>query len=900
MSNNKGERGMWKNRNKIWLTIIVVFVCMFGSVGMAFAAETGTPVTTESMEIRTGEKVGLRTISAVDKAYVEKLRSEGKNVTYGTVALPATVLEKVNGTLEIGKSYTYNKKVYKVLNIPGEEIWKTTEDKIYFTGVLTGISGSGFNTRYAVRSYISVDGKVTYGNTLTQSPYTIAQDMISSEDVATSQKSWLATNVIDACDDAKKVTKETLTITSADLKNGKYTLEATSKIRNYKKVIVDSSVNNGEIILDNIRVRNLEVAADASCTITANNVSFDKISKVAGKSRTAGNLVLNLGAGSNVTELSASSNMTITGDLKIAKVTVDNKVENFVVNTPAEKLTVSENASGSKIEVNKMVEDAVLAGENSTISGTGKIDKVEDNGNNDVQVEVLSNSIVSVEVSGTNRMIVTLERATEKPLQKEDMMILCPGGTDMTIIKVETKDNRVYNVTTSVFAKDDTYTFSIELESGKIIQKEFNYKVDCPTVSNATVLRSEATRAEFDLFDVDEGGYVYVYIPGHTQVSKATDIPSVETVKKGYKQQIKTGFNKVMIRGLESGISYQLYYVLEAHDGRSSEVLGPIAISGSVQEDPNISKEYSIVSVGEKPKNTITIVLNKAPEEELTLDNFSFICPTDSEITIDKAQLKVSEDKTTYTIVIPDDYGHKDNQYTAKVTFQDGTVAKKTFTVEYTPPRITNQKVERISETEVRYSFTSDEDGVLYYGTYTWNDESNASWNNTPTGKQILSGAVASTKVQMHAGQNTVEFTYNGTDEDIFAFYVDEKGNYAGYTEHKEIPAYVPPVKPDESKPAIESIVYNKDLSDSWTTCLDVTFTTGIDWLPNQKLIQIQVIEGSSPGKVLWSTEFLDGEQKKLRMTTMNGAFKTGTYKMSMYIEKDGQLLKVEKEFTID
>lgn len=196
---------MWKNRNKIWLTIIVAFVCMFGSVGMAFAAETGTPVTTESMEIRTGEKVGLRTISAVDKAYVEKLRSEGKNVTYGTVALPATVLEKVNGTLEIGKSYTYNKKVYKVLNIPGEEIWKTTEDKIYFTGVLTGISGSGFNTRYAVRSYISVDGKVTYGNTLTQSPYTIAQDMISSEDVATSQKSWLATNVIDACDDAKKV-----------------------------------------------------------------------------------------------------------------------------------------------------------------------------------------------------------------------------------------------------------------------------------------------------------------------------------------------------------------------------------------------------------------------------------------------------------------------------------------------------------------------------------------------------------------------------------------------------------------------------------------------------------------------------------------------------------------------
>lgn len=897
MSNNKGERGMQKKRNKIWLTIVIAFVCMFGSVGMAFAAETGTPVTTESMEIRTGEKVGLRTISAVDKSYVEQLQAEGKDVTYGIVALPATVLEKVNGTLEIGKSYTYNKKVYKVLNIPGEEIWKTTEDKIYFTGVLAGISGSGFNTRYAVRSYISVNGKVTYGNTLTQSPYTTAQDMISSADVMTSQKSWLAKNVIDACDDAKKVTKDKLTITASDLKNGKYTLTATAQARNYKKVVVDSSVKSGEIVLDNIRVRNLEVVADASCTITANNVSFDKISKTAGISRTAGELVLNLGAGSNVTELSASSNMTVTGDLKIAKVTVDSKVENFVVNTPAEKLTVSENASGSDITVNGTVEDAVLNGNDSTISGTGTIDKVEDNGKNDVQVEVLSNSIVSVEVSGTNRMIVTLERATEKPLQKEDMTILCHGGSDMTIVKVETKDNRVYNVTTSVFAKDDTYTFSIELPSGKIIQKDFSYKIDCPTVSKATVLRSEPTRAEFDLFDVDEGGFVYVYIQGHTQVSRATEIPSVETVKKGYKQEIKEGFNKVIIKGLEEGISYPLYYVLEAHDGRSSDVWGPLTINGAVQEDPNTSKEYWITSVNEYPRNTITIVLNKAPEEELTLNNFSFICPTDSEITTDKATLKVSADRKTYTIIIPDNYMHKDNQYTAKITFSDGTVAKKTFVAEFNPPSIKGQKVERVAENRVKYSFTSDKDGWVYFGVYTWNGEYNYPYNNTPTVEEILNGWWGYEKKEMHSGLNNLEFAYDGEEPDYFAMFVDKKGNATTYVDHDKIPAYVPPVKPDESKPAIESIVATNSYGQTY---LDITFTTGIDWLPDQSLIKIAVIEGTSPGRVMWSTEFLDSEHKKVRMIAMNGAFKPGRYNISMYIEKDGQFVKVEKEFTID
>ena len=130
--------------------------------------------------------------------------------------------------------------------------------------------------------------------------------------------------------------------------------------------------------------------------------------------------------------------------------------------------------------------------------------------------------------------------------------------------------------------------------------------------------------------------------------------------------------------------------------------------------------------------------------------------------------------------------------------------------------------------------------------------------------------------------------------------YKDTKGNVTTFVDHYTIPEYVPPVKPDESKPAIESIVYNKEYSDSMRTCLDITFTTGIDWLPNQSLIKIEVIEGTSPGRVMWSTEFLDSEQKKVRMIAMNGAFKPGRYNLSMYVEKDGKFVKVEKEFTID
>lgn len=894
---------MLKRLNKICKVLLLALTFVLGSTGFALAAENETHISTESMEIRTEGKTGLRTISAIDKAYLEQLKAEGKEVTYGTVAVPASALEAAGGELQIGGSYALKGKAYKALEIPAEKNWKTTEEKVYYTGVLTGISGAGFNTRYAVRSYMKVDGQVSYGNTLVQSAYVTAQEMLKSSEVSTDQKKWLAKNVLDACDTVKKVIQDTLTITAEQVKDGIYTVNATEKVRNYNKVVVDSSVQGGEIVLNQLRVKNLEVAADADCTVTANDTVFDQIGKsAAGAGRAAGNFTLNLGAGSSVAKLVAGSNMTVNGALKIAEVEVAEVVQGFTVNVPAEELLVSDAAGGSMITVNGTVENAILNGDNSTIGGSGKLDKVQDNGNNQVEVEVgeeiLTNSIVSVEVRGMSRMIVTLEKATTQPLAVEDMRIICHGGKEMTLLSAKTEDNRVYEVSTSVFAKDDTYTFSMEIAPGKIISKYFSYKVDCPTASDATVLRSEATRAEFDLFDVDEGGYVYVYLPGHTQVSRAAEeIPSVDTVKKGYRKEIKTGFNKVLISGLEEGISYSLYYVMEAHDGRTSDVLGPITVSGNVQEDPNISSEYQIVSVGEKPKNTITVELNKAPAEELTLDNFSFICPTGSPITTDKAQLFVSEDRKVYTIVIPENYGHKDNQYIAKVTFSDGTVAKKSFVVEYNPPRITEQKVERISETSFRYSFVSDESGTLYYGTYNFNGSYN--WeNNTPTGDQLVGGEIASSQIQMHSGYNQVEISYNGTDKDYFALPVDVYGNYAGYTEHDKIPAYVPQV-PEEPKLAIESIFYNKEESD-YGTCLDVTFTTAIDDFPNQALIKFTVIQGTSVGKVLLETSFLDESHTKLRMRTLNGAFGLGTYKVSMYVSKDGQLQKVEKEFIID
>ena len=67
-----------------------------------------------------------------------------------------------------------------------------------------------------------------------------------------------------------------------------------------------------------------------------------------------------------------------------------------------------------------------------------------------------------------------------------------------------------------------------------------------------------------------------------------------------------------------------------------------------------------------------------------------------------------------------------------------------------------------------------------------------------------------------------------------------------------------------------------------------------------KNLIKFEVISGSSVGKLLLERSFLDTEQKVVRIRSLNAAFKPGTYKINMYVYKDGMPKKVSKEFVID
>lgn len=947
---------------KLWISLALVFTMIIGNFGVLFAAEKAKvdeKLSTDSMEMRINDKLGLRIISSIDQDYLNELKASGKTVEYGTIILPGSVLEANNGAeLTIDGKYISKGTTYTPMKIVANQNLKIENNKVYFTGVLTGLKDSNFNTRYAARAYIKIDDDIAYSEqTLMQSSYTVAQEMVGSLERSSEEKNWIVQNIIDVCDEYKGFYRDTLTITQDVIVNGNYDLKGSSSVRNYKNVIIDSSVQSGQINFSDIRIRNLKVSSEANVTINAEKTIFDSIDTVmkTRSVRSSGNVVLNLKQGTNVPALNVSNNMTVNGNLTINRLTlsnpadlkinlpvgtvvvdinakgsslilnknadnvilnadiavsgngqinnlnINNKVDDTVINNVIGNVTVSNSASGSNFELNASVGNIILNGSGTIITGNGNVDKVEDKGNNNVEITV-NYSIESIEVKGMNRMIVTLSNATKESLTKEDMAIICHGGTLMTILNVTTDDNKTYNISTSTFAKDDTYTFSIVLDKENVIQKDFSYKVNCPTVTNATVLRSEETRAELDLFGVDEGGYVYIYIPGHTQIiekSRKNNDINVDLVKKGYRQEIKTGFNKVLISGLTKEISYRLYYVLESYDGRTSEVHGPLEINGKVQEDPNISNKYQITSVEENPRNTITIKLNKAPKEVLTLQNFSFICPANSAITTDKATLTTSQDRLTYTIVIPENYGHYDNQYTAKITFSDGTVAKKKFVVHFNPPRVTSEKVERTAEDRIKFSFTSDEAGTWYIGTYSWNNAI-GSENNTPKAIDVINGKVSATKKEMFTGYNDIEIPYNGTDKSVFMVYVDKAGNYqAGYASHVDkIPEYVPPVDPDPVLPidikSVEAEVY-------WGTDIIVEFTEVPDqsysW--NNRITFAVVSGGTLPGLLSLSTS-MDYDKKQLNINIMNAELTVGaTYKIMIDVDKDGKTYKLEKDFVV-
>lgn len=754
------------------------------------------------------------------------------------------------------------------------------------------------------------------------------------------------------------VTYEDLVITN-DMVNNK---EVVVNDKTYENVIVAANLEeNTHIILKNIDIKDTLMLANAkkyqldivntkakSMVTTQSTMAMFSLRSAPKVNKTISGPTINMDNQSSVDTLSIDGNIHINGDNAINEINIINGDE-VILNVPAKNVVLNNlekegtlainktittlinnndntnmiinanitdlknESENSNIMINKnnTVTKLVSNGENTTISGNGTINSLTVNANNTkvytktVNKPVLNGeldrvvvrqendiTITDVKSNGQGNVTFTLSKSVDLTL--DDISVICTAGKSISKFKL-TQNGNTYSLSTSYF-KNPVYSLYITLPNGNIISEDFSTDYANPTVNKVDITRINETEANFEIYGLDEGGYVYYLLePNQSRTAVSADT----IMKNGVKSNAKLGYNKITISNLEANQGYTLYYVIEGFYGNVASVQGPIDIDADpMPEDTN---DYKITYAAEETINNFHFELNKAPSKELTLDDFRIICPTQSNLTLKGARLSVSSDRLTYIIKVPDNYGHKDNNYTVTINIDDTNTIKSTFVSHFDPPRITGETVIREDENTAIFNFNSDEPGTVYYGVYEWN-QGIYDWNSTtPMSGDILSGAIASKKQTLNYGGNTINIDLSNINVTkntrIWALFIDEVGNYRkGFVDHVSIPEYVDQTDPDEKALHITNATYNNGI-------INVTFSEAISSIgATSEDIELQVISGGSiSGRIAWEVRN-NYDSNEVSFKIINGVSLTpGTYKIILKpYNKDDNRVVLEKEFTIN
>lgn len=711
--------------------------------------------------------------------------------------------------------------------------------------------------------------------------------------------------------------------------------------KNYKKITINSDIKeNTKIVFNSLNISEslilekpgkyqldiinttmpkMEVAEKHIQTLLRRSRSTEKINK------TIEGATINIQDNSRVESISVNSNIEINGSNKVSNIEINNTQE-IVLNVPSQNLllntegivNINKNTDnlqniGNNTEINinaavstltntknsviRISEGSTITnfknqGENTTVAGKGNIINAEITANNtriytpvaniqaDANIDYLIRqepqiNIVKAESLTQGSVNFTLNEAVNLTLK--DISVICSAGKNISLFNLYTNDGINYTLTTSYY-KNSSYDLYITLPNGNIISKNFSTDYANPTVTNVTTERISGNEAILKLYGVDEGGHIY-YLLEESTTRKTINSSSIK--ENGKTAMLKVGFNSVSIKDLDPEKSYNLYYVIEGFFDNTSSVKGPINIPNQVKEPTQ--SEYRIDYAKEEISNRFVFKLNKAPEKELTLADFDIKCPSDSSLTIRNATFYVSPDLLTYIIVIPNNYGHKDNEYIVKIQVSETEVIEKAFITHMNPPVITGavDGVIRTSEQTAQFTFNSDEPGEVYYGIYEWNGGIYDYNSSTPFAADVITGKIASSKQKLNAGMNTINLDLSNIKTTrytrVWALFIDEVGNYrVGFVDHYKIPEYQGPIEP---KPDSTLEIINFNITNN--NYIEVEFSEEVYYNISPSDISLSVVgAGSLPNKLLFITD--NSNPKKVSIKIQNYTLTKGIYELAI------------------
>lgn len=416
-------------------------------------------------------------------------------------------------------------------------------------------------------------------------------------------------------------------------------------------------------------------------------------------------------------------------------------------------------------------------------------------------------------------VLFSLNLPTEQPLTKENIKILCNGsGKDMTIVNVYTKDNQNYTVTTAYYA-DNEYFLSIQLADGSMINKTFTTSLLAPQLEKPFVEWSGENSVEITYVSDAAGSLYYLVQPVAAQTRnlwEEQEEPTADQLKaKGTKLEMKVQSNQFTIDNLNASTAYTLYYLAVDNFDRTSQVYTASIPAKTEQPEKSeitivdmvINSNINIDEVS--VHHSFDITLSEAPQEELTLDQFSVTCPQESDIKLGKL---TKRSDTEYRVEIAPNRILKDNNnYTLTITFADGSTASKKAFLDYSAPEISSVSFNRTSETTAEVSFFSDTDGILYWKVL---DKSEIPQDTSPKEPEVIING--GNRVDIIGQTTNVLELENLTDETQYFCFVseDEYGNRMNFYDYEKIPTYVapePPVQPEPEESNIASITVTDD-----------------------------------------------------------------------------------------
>ncbi|MDE6925293.1 MAG: hypothetical protein K2P59_08560 [Acetatifactor sp.] len=450
--------------------------------------------------------------------------------------------------------------------------------------------------------------------------------------------------------------------------------------------------------------------------------------------------------------------------------------------------------------------------------------------------------IRSVEVTGSGRIRVTLNRKTERPLALEAFSIICnSGGSDMTILSVSTDDHRVYDLTTAYY-RDQEYDIQITLADGTAISKVFAYRTDCAQIAEVSAVRTSADEARITYISSEPGSFYYMLrengqISARSASAEGADgFTESEIISNGVKTEMKQHENAFTVTGLTEGMPYTMYYVAVNTEGKATLVRS-LSIGGEVNEE-SAAAIKGARAFAEKQGNGeylygFEIELETATSESLTLEQFDISCPL-NETTL--GEVRTSDNRIYRVYMQRGSIPKGNNTYTILISLKDGTQLKGMCYLDLQAPRVDARSIEWKEADTIQVIVNSDEAGTLYYAI-----QDEVEGEGTTAAKDPARIYANGTQIAIGYGLNYI--TVRGVKEGQWFCFASEdaQGNREDFYSYKQIPEYTDPEPGDTSQPEITGVTV---LKTSDGAKLQVVFDQTIYGLYDNSGTQISGITG--------------------------------------------------------